>query len=63
MSNITIKIKINTDNAAFEDNPAELTEILNKALKIVHSGRGCGKLMDSNGNTVGNINIKLNKTK
>tara|TARA_R100000742_G_C4162468_1_gene3593 strand:+ start:196 stop:372 length:177 start_codon:yes stop_codon:yes gene_type:complete len=56
MSNITIKI--NTDNAVFEENPAELKKILNKALKIVQSGRGCGKLMDSNGNTVGNIIIE-----
>jgi len=56
MSNITIKI--NTDNAAFEDNPAELKEILNKALKIVQSGIDSRKLMDSNGNSVGNIIIK-----
>ena len=56
MSNITIKI--NTDSAAFEDNPEELKKILNKALKIVQSGIDCGKLMDSNGNTVGNIIIK-----
>jgi hypothetical protein len=56
MSNITIKI--NTDNAAFEDNPAELKEILNKALKIIQSGIDCGSLMDSNGNKVGNIIIK-----
>jgi len=56
MSNITIKI--NTDNAAFEENPAELKEILNKALKIIQSGIDCGSLMDSNGNKVGNIIIK-----
>lgn len=47
-----IKIRINLDNAAFDDNPDELAEVLGQIPYEVGEGDG-GKLVDSNGNTVG----------
>lgn len=47
-----IQIEIDLDNAAFEDNPGELAQILDKIPSNVRPGDD-GKLMDSNGNRVG----------
>lgn len=47
-----IDIEIMLDNAAFEDNPNELSQILDKIPNHVRPGDE-GKLMDSNGTRVG----------
>lgn len=50
---MNITIKVNLDNAAFEENQAELSEII--AQQIPHNLKpgDTGRLKDSNGNTVG----------
>lgn len=54
MSKITIQI--NTDNAAFEDNPFELSDILESiATRYRESGDFADYVYDSNGNKVGEI--------
>lgn len=52
--NITIECKL--DNAAFEDNPDELRQILNQIPHNLKPGDD-GKLRDSNGNTVGSWEV------
>jgi hypothetical protein len=47
-----IQIEIDLDNAAFQDNPGELAQILEKIPHNMKPGDD-GKLRDSNGNTVG----------
>ena len=49
-----VVIKINTDNAAFEDSSQELVDILERIATngTLESG---GKILDSNGNTVGSV--------
>jgi len=47
-----IKITINLDNAAFEDNPDELAEVLDQIPLALDEGYS-GSLFYSNGNTVG----------
>ena len=54
-----ITITINTDNAAFQDDPEELARRL---YKIADDARDCGEdigqaVMDSNGNKVGEVTI------
>lgn len=56
-----ITIKINTDNAAFEENePQEVSKILQQAIKLYT--QGClspyTPLRDTNGNTCGWLYIK-----
>jgi hypothetical protein len=46
-------IKIVGGNAAFTDNPDELTRIIRECAKKIDNGQWTGKLMDTNGNTVG----------
>jgi len=54
MSKITIQIS--TDNAAFEDNPFELSDILESiATRYRESGDFADYVYDSNGNKVGKI--------
>ena len=54
MSKITIQIS--TDNAAFEDNPTELSDILESvATRYRESGDFADYVYDSNGNKVGKI--------
>lgn len=62
---MTITIKINTENAAFEDDrDGELTRILTAAIaRLTHNGspywRTCPlTLHDSNGNTVGSVTVR-----
>ena len=53
-----IKLTIATDNAAFDDNPSELSRILHQAADKVANGIESGdyiRLMDINGNQVGQI--------
>jgi hypothetical protein len=52
-----ITINVNLDNAAFEDNPNELQEIL--ARQIPHNLKpgDDGTLKDSNGNRVGSYEV------
>ena len=55
----TVTIQINTDNAAFEDNPTELSDILESiATRYRESGYFADYVYDSNGNKVGQINWK-----
>jgi len=53
---MNIQIEINLDNAAFQDNPAELAQILEKIPNDVKPDRE-GTLRDSNGNTVGHWQV------
>lgn len=54
---MNIRIEVNLDNAAFEENQAELGEIV--ARQIPHNLKpgDDGKLKDSNGNTVGSYEV------
>jgi hypothetical protein len=53
-----IVININTDNAAFEDDPDQLFDLLNTVVnKITGYGEKDGKLRDGNGNNVGNFKV------
>jgi hypothetical protein len=55
------KIEIEMDDAAFEDNPRELEDILINATDKVVSSEADGlkrKLLDSNGNVVGWVAVK-----
>jgi len=55
----TVTIQINTDNAAFEDNPSELSDILESlAIYYAENGYFADYVYDSNGNKVGQINWK-----
>lgn len=50
------KVEINMDNAAFEDSPYELADILqglSEVLRDTYPFVWTGNLRDSNGNTVG----------
>ena len=53
-----ITIKIDTDNAAFEDNPTEVAELLEKLAKAWRSYQDLPESeRDSNGNTVCEITV------
>ena len=53
-----IQITINTDNAAFEDNPEEEVQRILKAItRTMLIGYGVCYLIDSNGDTVGRVTI------
>ena len=47
------KLEISTDNAAFEDNPDELAQIVEGVANSIRDGVVQGMVRDSNGNTVG----------
>lgn len=49
--------KIEMDNAAFEDNPYELAEMLQKISAKTLIGHTEGKVLDTNGATVGSWRI------
>lgn len=55
-----ITIRVNLDNAAFQDNQGELSEIV--ASQIPHNLKPGdeGRLKDSNGNTVGSYEVHPN---
>jgi len=53
---MNIQIEINLDNAAFQDSPEELAQILDKIPNDIKPGRE-GSLRDSNGNTVGHWQV------
>jgi hypothetical protein len=56
---MTITIKINTDNAAFEDKDAEVARIMAQVCREFYSyGPQPSRLRDSNGNTVGSITVR-----
>lgn len=48
---ITIKVKL--DNAAFQENQSELSEIISNQIPHNIESGDSGKLRDSNGNTTG----------
>ena len=52
-----ITIDIKTDNAAFQDNDTELYDIMGRVSMAVSDGEREGRLMDSNGNTVGKFKV------
>lgn len=55
----SITIKIDTANAAFEDNPFELAAILEEMAARIRDGQGIKKTVwDSNGNTVGYVTVR-----
>jgi hypothetical protein len=51
-----IQIEIDLNNAAFQDNPGELAQILEKIPHNMKPGDD-GTLRDSNGNTVGHWEV------
>ncbi len=55
----SVKIKIDMDNAAFEDTSNEFTRILSQIIdnSAVILSRGESKLYDINGNEVGSVRI------
>ena len=56
---VSLSIKIDMNNSAFEDSPSELDRILSAASEAAH-GRGPGfesVLRDINGNTVGSVKL------
>lgn len=51
-------LTIETDNAAFRDDPSEVARILREvARKIQHEGKDYGTIMDVNGNKVGEFSF------
>jgi hypothetical protein len=54
---MTITIKLNTDNAAFQDGLKE-QEVQDILQKWIDSGWGPRTLRDSNGNTVGSVTVR-----
>ena len=46
-------IRIVGGNAAFKDNPGELTRIIRECAHLMDTGHWSGTLKDINGNTVG----------
>jgi hypothetical protein len=52
-----IVIDIKTDNAAFEDNPNEVRDILGQVQDHIRIGPTEGILFDSNGNTIGKFKV------
>ncbi len=53
-----MKMEINAENAAFENIHTELARILLKVSYQVGDGDISGKIMDSNGNSVGHFEIE-----
>ena len=53
-----ITITLETDNAAFCDNPGEVKRILKSWLNRGHHSVDDGALMDINGNKVGTVDIE-----
>jgi hypothetical protein len=53
-------LNIDTDNAAFED-PYELPAALGRVIQKLEAGADSGKVLDSNGNTVGSWSIHDNE--
>jgi len=52
-----ITIDLKTDNAAFQENEKETTEIIERVADRVFHGFREGNLMDHNGNTVGKFKV------
>lgn len=49
-----MKVEFKTDNAAFEDyKEGEIARILCEVARKIESGNTSGKVMDANGNSVG----------
>ena len=51
----TFKLELELGNAAFEDNPQEIQDILRRVIAALDQGIWDGSLRDSNGNTVGSF--------
>lgn len=52
-----IVIKVNLDNAAFQENQLELSEIVARQVPHNLNPGDTGRLKDSNGNTVGSYEV------
>lgn len=50
-------LTIDCDNAAFDENPNELDELVHVVAQRIEAGRESGKVMDHNGNSVGSWEI------
>ena len=55
---MSIAIQFETDNAAFEDDPAEVRWILHEIAARIQSGDTIGQIRDINGNTAGDYCFK-----
>ncbi len=53
MKRKTFKLEIDQENAAFEHDPIETAELLHNVSNHILHGHTEGRIMDSNGNTVG----------
>jgi len=52
-------VNVTCDNAAFEGNPGiEISRILRKVADKVEAGQEAGKIMDVNGNSVGEFRLQ-----
>lgn len=54
---MTFNLTIDTDNAAFLDDPDELVTLLRKVITKLEAGYVSGGIMDSNGNRVGGFDF------
>ncbi len=55
---MNFKMTVNMDNQAFEDNQGQLNEIIETALCVLRVGNKSGICFDSNGNRVGQWEVK-----
>ena len=53
----TLTITVDMDNAAFDDNPNEIKEILAKVAAQVYNNARSGSVRDSNGNACGKFEV------
>lgn len=53
-----LSILINTGNAAFQDDPRELSRVVREAADRIDEGQTSGILRDSNGNKVGEFGTR-----
>ncbi len=54
---MTITIKIDTGNAAFEADPGECSALITNTARRITNGERSGGIMDSNGNRVGQFKV------
>ena len=52
-----LKITVDMDNAAFEDNSSEIARILGLVAREIQRGHTEASILDSNGNKVGKYSI------
>jgi len=55
---MAVKIEFETDNAAFKDDPAEVSRILHEIAERMQAGETGGTIRDTNGQPVGDYCFK-----